>query len=68
MGKGTTELVNLLVLLGMGAVVPIGLALVGGPRRPPGPPPPPPRRGAGRRPPPGPPPTPAEPGPPVGYG
>ncbi|GHF88117.1 hypothetical protein GCM10018790_77010 [Kitasatospora xanthocidica] len=28
MGKGTTELVDLLVLLGMGAVVPLGLALV----------------------------------------
>ncbi|MEV7938769.1 YndJ family protein [Kitasatospora sp. NPDC088264] len=31
MGKGTTELVNLLVLLGMGAVVPLGLALIGEP-------------------------------------
>ncbi|MEU3560974.1 YndJ family protein [Kitasatospora sp. NPDC006786] len=28
MGKGTTELVDLLILLGMGAVVPLGLALV----------------------------------------
>ncbi|MFF7989553.1 YndJ family protein [Kitasatospora xanthocidica] len=28
MGKGTTELVDLLVLLGMGAVVPLGLALI----------------------------------------
>ncbi|MFD5464464.1 YndJ family protein [Kitasatospora sp. NPDC127059] len=28
MGKGTTELVDLLVLLGMGAVLPLGLALV----------------------------------------
>ncbi|MFJ6616849.1 YndJ family protein [Kitasatospora sp. NPDC091335] len=31
MGKGTTELVDLLILLGMGAVVPLGLALVGEP-------------------------------------
>ncbi|WP_078896823.1 YndJ family protein [Streptomyces sp. NRRL S-495] len=28
MGRGTTELVDLLVLLGMGAVVPLGLALI----------------------------------------
>ncbi|ARF81011.1 YndJ family protein [Kitasatospora aureofaciens] len=28
MGKGTTELVDLLVLLGMGAVLPLGLALI----------------------------------------
>ncbi|MEU6232892.1 YndJ family protein [Kitasatospora sp. NPDC047058] len=28
MGKGTTELVDLLVLLGMGAVIPLGLALI----------------------------------------
>ncbi|MFJ8626171.1 YndJ family protein [Kitasatospora sp. NPDC093550] len=31
MGKGTAELVDLLILLGMGAVVPLGLALVGEP-------------------------------------
>ncbi|MQS11568.1 hypothetical protein F7Q99_04520 [Streptomyces kaniharaensis] len=31
MNKGTTELVNLLILLGMGAIVPLGLALVGEP-------------------------------------
>jgi hypothetical protein len=31
MGKGTTELVDLLILLGMGAVVPLGLALIGEP-------------------------------------
>ncbi|WP_406196983.1 YndJ family protein [Kitasatospora sp. NBC_01560] len=31
MGKVTTELVDLLVLLGMGAVIPLGLALIGEP-------------------------------------
>ncbi|MFE7559286.1 YndJ family protein [Kitasatospora sp. NPDC057500] len=32
MGRGTTELVSLLVLLGMGAVIPLGLALIDEPR------------------------------------
>lgn len=31
MGRGTTELVDLVILLGMGAVVPLGLGLIGGP-------------------------------------